>query len=995
MHLVALTIFLSSSGAADRPTVLQDGVLRWADDGTEVALFGVNYYPPFSIHYQELRKLNIDHRKVIEQDVAHFVRLGLDVIRLHCWDCEMSDEAGNLLDNEHLQLLDYLLWRCKERGIYAFLTPIAWWGSPERPVGFSTRFTMHQMTTEQEAWVCQCRYLSQFLSHVNPHTGLAYKDDPAVVCIEPINEPIYPPGTSDEVVVRYINALVDAIRSTGCAKPVFFNCWGGREQAVAASKADGPSRQWYPTGLLAGAALWGNFLPRVARYPDLSSPALAGKARVIYEFDAADVPGSYMYPAMARGFREAGAQVAAQFQYDCLPTAPYNLCWKTHYLNLVYAPAKALSFAIASRAFHLLPRGESFGAYPANSRFGDFRVSYEEDLSELASAEEFMYSNDTSTKPPAPEDLRRVWGCGSSPVVQYEGTGGYFLDRLGPGCWRLEVFPDVAWVGDPYGSPTINREVSRIFWVQRAMTVRLPDLGPDFTARRLAPETSPSVTAVQGRLAVRHGVWLLTRRDTAPPTEVNAEYVCPAPRPSAPPTAWCILPQLWRAGMECPVWWFTAALADREPYGAQVWIVGEKGNVTTVDIPRVAPYRFEGKLPASALRGTQIQYALALRDGERWQVLPAGQALTLSDLITASTREEVLWQVSPGDAPTLAVGGEGVGTGKAAIEEVDGKPTLRVEMSSFGPPPSAAGVTVPCRPVPNIPTRGWALCLEARSLQAQTTLLEVTVRQKDGAAFGYNFPLSPTWEKHRVPLTDLRPMWNTTGKLDLGKARQISLTFGAWLYESTYSLPHAYEVRRIYLQPVTTYSMDLLPDEGPLPLVGVPGLLTRSAGKGGSKRLSVGFVAGSDPRAQALRLVGGPFGPEPDCVGLEYYLGSLRLPAELASWRRELAGAREAVFIARAGQPHTTAIEIVFMEEDGSPWGLNLPLTIDWRETRLPLAELKHWSHWRSGPEERGGPGDHFHPDKLISVGLRFGAWLYGEARDEAHVIDLQLIGIE
>ena len=74
---------------------------------------------------------------------------------------------------------------------------------------------------------------------------------------------------------------------------------------------------------------------------------LAHKAKIIYEFDAADIPGSYMYPAMARSFRAGGAQIATQFQYDPLPLARYNQGWQTHFLNLVCAPQKAVSFVIA------------------------------------------------------------------------------------------------------------------------------------------------------------------------------------------------------------------------------------------------------------------------------------------------------------------------------------------------------------------------------------------------------------------------------------------------------------------------------------------------------------------------------------------------------------------------------------------------------------------------------------------------------------------------
>jgi hypothetical protein len=176
-----------------------NGVLRWQDKGAEVSLFGVNYYTPFWHNFPDLKAVGADHRKVIDQDVAHFARIGLDALRLHVFDREISDRDGNLLDNEHLQLLDYLIARAKERGIYTVVTPIAWWSVPGDSPGFSTRFTMPQMITDPEARRAQTNYLAQFLCHVNPHTKLAYKDDPAIVCIELINEPQY--GSDTRLVV--------------------------------------------------------------------------------------------------------------------------------------------------------------------------------------------------------------------------------------------------------------------------------------------------------------------------------------------------------------------------------------------------------------------------------------------------------------------------------------------------------------------------------------------------------------------------------------------------------------------------------------------------------------------------------------------------------------------------------------------------------------------------------------------------------------------------
>src|ERR1700749_2137978 len=104
-------------------------------------------------------------------------------------------------------------------------------------------------------------------------------------------------------------------------------------------------------------------------------PDLKSSAAIVYEFDQADLLTGYLYPAMARTYRSVGAQFAAMFAYDMLRTAPFNLGWQTHYLNLVHTPRKAVSAVIAAEAMRRLPRFQAYGRYPENLKFGDFRVS--------------------------------------------------------------------------------------------------------------------------------------------------------------------------------------------------------------------------------------------------------------------------------------------------------------------------------------------------------------------------------------------------------------------------------------------------------------------------------------------------------------------------------------------------------------------------------------------------------------------------------------------
>ena len=207
-----------------RPMVVRDGVLRYQDGG-EVALWGVNYYPQSWEQYQSLKKLNIDHRQSIDEDFDDFQAMGLDVIRIHVFDTEITDAAGNLVRNDHLDLLDYLVAQCNRRGIYLMLTPIAWWGSPAaRPDSFSRNTPKQALSMWPAAWQIQCNYLRQFLSHTNPHTGRRLVDEPCLALLEIINEPEYwpygniisgDPGQtwlSDEAARRGVRAVAEEWR---------------------------------------------------------------------------------------------------------------------------------------------------------------------------------------------------------------------------------------------------------------------------------------------------------------------------------------------------------------------------------------------------------------------------------------------------------------------------------------------------------------------------------------------------------------------------------------------------------------------------------------------------------------------------------------------------------------------------------------------------------------------------------------------------------------
>ena len=153
----------------------KEGVLRWTADNKAASFFGFNYTVPFAYGYRSHKALGVDPETAIRQDVYHMARLGFNAFRVHVWDTEITDSAGNLLQNEHLRLFDFLLAELKKRNIKILITPIAYWGSgyPEPDVktaGFSSTWSKRQALVNDTAIAAQENYLKQFFRHVNPYT---------------------------------------------------------------------------------------------------------------------------------------------------------------------------------------------------------------------------------------------------------------------------------------------------------------------------------------------------------------------------------------------------------------------------------------------------------------------------------------------------------------------------------------------------------------------------------------------------------------------------------------------------------------------------------------------------------------------------------------------------------------------------------------------------------------------------------------------------------
>lgn len=609
------------------------GVLRWSKTNKEATFFGVNYTVPFAYGYRSHQALNINPGKAIDQDVYHMARLGFNAFRVHVWDTEISDSVGNLLENEHLRLFDYLIFKLKQRNIKVLITPIAFWGpgypEPNKPTaGFSSKYNKQKSVTDENAFKAQERYLEQFFKHVNPYTKKTYQQDPDVIAVEINNEPHH--SGPKERAKEYVNRMVAVVRKTGWTKPVFYNISESPRYADAVANADiqGVSFQWYPSGLVANHTLQGNFLPHVDKYhiPFDTIPAFAGKARMVYEFDAGDIMQPVMYPAMARSFRAAGFQWATQFAYDPLATAYANTEYQTHYVNLAYTPAKAISLMIAAKAFHRLPMNKSYGSYPADSVFDVFRVSYKENLSEMNATEAFYHTGPTRTKPANASKLEHIAGVGSSPVVQYKGTGAYFLDKVAKGAWRLEVMPDAIQIRDPYAKASPSKEVTRLQWQKQPMQIVLADLGEQFLINGLNENNIYKAEVSGGRFEIQPGTYLLTKKGLKPVNKDSKagvlgmqEFVAPKPENQEP---------------------FVAHSPSREvspgkPYLIQATIAGitardrvtllmqnSAGAWKTLPMERAEAYLYRAEVPSDLATPGVVNYRISVQKGQNYFTFP-------------------------------------------------------------------------------------------------------------------------------------------------------------------------------------------------------------------------------------------------------------------------------------------------------------------------------------------------------------------------------------
>ncbi len=181
-------ILQAPAGIHGRVLVHSDGHLYFADN-TRARFFGTNFC--FSATYpSQSTSINV---------ASHIAKQGFNLVRYHHIDGALTSAPGSnttrRLNHEVLDKFDYLFSQLKQKGIYSAIDlysirffksgdGIPFYDSVNRSMDVVKRVYMFY----EPAYELFRDYPDSLLNHTNPYTGIAYKNEPVLVFINPMNE---------------------------------------------------------------------------------------------------------------------------------------------------------------------------------------------------------------------------------------------------------------------------------------------------------------------------------------------------------------------------------------------------------------------------------------------------------------------------------------------------------------------------------------------------------------------------------------------------------------------------------------------------------------------------------------------------------------------------------------------------------------------------------------------------------------------------------------
>ena len=497
--------------AEDEYVTVKNGRM-YAPDGTELALWGVNFQTCLSWEYNNrLKKRGVPEtetalKNATDKNLEEIKRLGANVIRCHLTPADFTDADGNLVETLYLKVLDYMVNGAKERGLYVTLTFINHMSNAYVPESVFNNVSRQDWVMVPDVVEKSKNYIAQLLDRKNPYTGLSYAEEPAIAYWELVNEPSFYEYDGDtdplpasgaavdaykeylsangmqdsresyrtyreKTAKEYVNTMYGLVREHGAVQPVIWNHnWPKYRNSnrmdifngVLASEIDGVSCCSYPGQSLVPSDYWANPKDLTSEdytswfkengYEWMKSAEYASKVKVIYEFETFFNQSAYLYPVMALFFRSYGIQSASMWTYTMAEYAQYHA--GSHFLSLTCTPSKAASFIVAKALFESTPAGTAFDYDSPNEQTGvNYAISKERNLSVFSDSDRLYYSGDITEWNPVEVSgtVKHIAGTGNSLLAEYSGSGLYFIDDEEDEL-HITLEPNHEWTGEPWNS---------------------------------------------------------------------------------------------------------------------------------------------------------------------------------------------------------------------------------------------------------------------------------------------------------------------------------------------------------------------------------------------------------------------------------------------------------------------------------------------------------------------------------------------------------------
>lgn len=203
--------------------------------------------------------LNVPSHEQADALVERLARMGYNSIRIHHHDRRLVLEAedGSFFNTENLDRFDYLYAAAIKRGLYLttdiFVSrPVTWRDIGEDRDGEVGLHAFKGLTIFHEgAFASWAEFAKNFLEHVNPYTGRAYRDEPALPLLCLVNEGWLCTSWFQIRDMECVSRRYDEWRARMLAQhgPDFMthslatnvidaNCWGDKNGATALFLAD-------------------------------------------------------------------------------------------------------------------------------------------------------------------------------------------------------------------------------------------------------------------------------------------------------------------------------------------------------------------------------------------------------------------------------------------------------------------------------------------------------------------------------------------------------------------------------------------------------------------------------------------------------------------------------------------------------------------------------------------------------------------------------------